>query len=279
MNRSRSRSGSRALASLGLAVVVLARRPEPGRGRAARRRARRARVTGSSSWRASACSRKARTSRNARCSPSERPTTLAALRGRPRPRARAGCRRRGFLREDARRRRRRARAGGAVPDPLARAEPGRLAVPDEVAAGLARRRRAGRAGAASTTLEVGGVLTVFPEGNLERRGLADAPHPPVRRRRRDPGSRGLGARGLRRVLEGVHARRLPGRPVPAGHQAAAVPVPPVDVRRRSTAPGRCSVPRPARSPSSRSWSTTTASSAPQSDFDEPVGPGFWNRDR
>ena len=50
---------------------------------------------------------------------------------------------------------------------------------------------------------------------------------PAAARPRWPGRRD----GLRRVLEGLHARRLPGRAVPRRRAQAHLPVPPVDVRR------------------------------------------------
>ena len=88
-------------------------------------------------------------------------------------------------------------------------------------------------------LDVGGVITVFPEGHV---GVADSQTLLIRVSNEAvttrEGRETLGAGGLRRVLEGLHARRLPGRPVPAGHPAPALPVPPVDVRRARRRPPR-----------------------------------------
>ena len=50
------------------------------------------------------------------------------------------------------------------------------------------------------------------------------------------GAGGLGRRRPRRLLEAVHARRLPGRPLPGAGRPAALPVPPVDVRRARRLP-------------------------------------------
>ena len=45
------------------------------------------------------------------------------------------------------------------------------------------------------------------------------------------GARGLGLRRHRRLLQDLHPRRLPGRPVRAADAPPALPVPPVDLRR------------------------------------------------
>ena len=54
----------------------------------------------------------------------------------------------------------------------------------------------------------------------------------------------LGPRRLRRLLQGVHPPRLPGRPLRAGARAAGLPLPPVDVQRaqRRGAPVRAGAP-------------------------------------
>ena len=128
-------------------------------------------------------------------------------------------------------------------------------------------------------LEVGGVITVFPEGHV---GVDDSQ-----------------TMLIRAVEEGVVTTR-PGRETwaPEGYVAyskvcthAGCPVGLYQqtssgcsaraTSRRSTcstAPVPCSAPPPARSRSSRSWSTTTVSCARRDDYNEPVGPGFWNRD-
>ena len=65
------------------------------------------------------------------------------------------------------------------------------------------------------TLPVDGVLTVFPEGAVGLGGCPDPPDP--RRGWAAPAAarpHGLGAAGLRRLLEAVYARRLPGRALP-----------------------------------------------------------------
>src|SRR5205085_3064460 len=45
------------------------------------------------------------------------------------------------------------------------------------------------------------------------------------------GAGGLGARGIRRLLQGLHPRRLSGGALPGGDTRAPLPLPPVDVRR------------------------------------------------
>ena len=105
------------------------------------------------------------------------------------------------------------------------------------------------------------------------RRLADAADPPARggrrggpgqqrARRRQVGHRRerLHVRQLRRVLEDLHPRRLPGEPVRAADQPAALPVPPVAVphhrqRQADLRPGQ-----PAACPCCRSRWTRRASS-------------------
>ena len=88
---------------------------------------------------------------------------------------------------------------------------------------------------------------------------ADAPDPhPPGAEPTPAGPGGLGGRGPGRLLEDLHPRRLPGRPVPgraAGCCCAPATSPPST---SATAAARCSAPPPARCPSSPSPSTTTA---------------------
>ena len=84
-----------------------------------------------------------------------------------------------------------------------------------------------------------------------------------------PKERDWGYDGHRRLLQDLHPRRLPGRPVRAADAPPALPVPPVDVRRdartaRSSSArpsGRC---RSCRSPSTTraTWSPTRPSTKP-----------------
>ena len=88
---------------------------------------------------------------------------------------------------------------------------------------------------------------------------------------------GLGLRGHPVLLQDLHPRRLPGRPVRAADPPPALPVPPVDLRpgRRRQGhlrPGRALAAAAARSP----W-TSEGYFVAQSDFTEPVGPSFWER--
>ena len=94
---------------------------------------------------------------------------------------------------------------------------------------------------------------------------------------RSPRPRDWGYDGHRRLLQDLHPRRVPGRPVRAADAPPALPVPPVDLRRdRRTA--RSSSARPsARCRSCRSPSTTRATSSPDATSTKPVGPSFWER--
>ena len=88
-------------------------------------------------------------------------------------------------------------------------------------------------------IPIGGVIHVQPEGIDEMRapprraGQGDHPRHPAasRTRSRDAKQRRLGGRRDRRLLQDLHARRLPGRAVRAADPPPALPVPPVDVRR------------------------------------------------
>ena len=88
-------------------------------------------------------------------------------------------------------------------------------------------------------LAVDGVLTVFPEGHTDDAeaqtlliNIGDAPQVVP------AGPPDLVGVGLRRLLEGVHPRRLPRRSVPLDEPPAALPLPPVDLRRaRGVPPG------------------------------------------
>ena len=112
------------------------------------------------------------------------------------------------------------------------------------------------------------------------RRLADPADPPAgRRRRRGPGQgrgrrdqQGLDVGQLRRVLEDLHARRLPRQPVRAADQPAALPVPPVAVpdHRQRPADLRSRQPPPAAAAASR-W-TTRASSWQRRTTRKPSGP-------
>ena len=85
-------------------------------------------------------------------------------------------------------------------------------------------------------IEAGGFITVFPPDDIggaysqtmlihvnQPTRLLDAPAP-VRQAARD-----LGSAGFHRVLEGVHARRLPSRALPRANREDALPLPPVAV--------------------------------------------------
>ena len=109
------------------------------------------------------------------------------------------------------------------------------------APGDALRRTAWRAGARVTVddgvpvrasdLEVGSVLTVFPEGAPRAEDSATLLIRVEEGELRLPPERLAWAPGRPRgVLQDLHPRRLPGRAVPAGHPATPLPLPPIDVR-------------------------------------------------
>ena len=81
-------------------------------------------------------------------------------------------------------------------------------------------------------LEVGGALTVFPEGfagsSVDQTMLIRAGRQGHRHAARP---RDLGSQGVPGVLQAVHPRRLPGGPVRRGSPEAVVPVSPVAVQR------------------------------------------------
>ena len=79
----------------------------------------------------------------------------------------------------------------------------------------------------------------------------------------------------RGLFQGLHARRLPCRPVRTAHAPPAVPLPPVAVRRHRRSEGHLrSGVAPAAAAADRA-STTEGYLIAQSDFTEPVGPSFW----
>ena len=127
------------------------------------------------------------------------------------------------------------------------------------------------------TLVVGGIMTVYPEGQAEhqlrpgRRPDGAHPGPGLQPgHRRGPGD--LGPRGLRGLLQAVHPPRLPGRPLRAAARAVGLPVPPVHVQRAQR--GGSPV-RPRSPPAARSWpstSTPTATSGPRPATTRPSGP-------
>ena len=85
-----------------------------------------------------------------------------------------------------------------------------------------------------------------------------------------------GRRRLHRLLEGLHARRVPRGPLRGAHKQMLCPCHQslFDVTDAAT-PIFGPAPRPL--PSSPSTSTTTGYFRAQDGYDEPVGPGFWER--
>ena len=126
-------------------------------------------------------------------------------------------------------------------------------------------------------LAAGGTLVAFPEGHV---GSADAQvalfHFVNGDFKPQPGRETWSPRGLRRLLARLHARRAAWwrstRTSPSAWCARATS----PASTCSTAPGSCSG-RPAGRCRSCRWpSTTQGYLVAQSDFTEPVGPGFWN---
>ena len=131
-------------------------------------------------------------------------------------------------------------------------------------------------------LAVGSIVTVFPEGTQNTdRGQAVDQTVLIRISNEDfvtqKGRETWAPAGLRRLLQALHPPGLPGRALRAAAAAAGLPVPPVDVRRHQRRASRTSVRRRARCPSCRSTSTRAGYLRAQSDYDQPVGPGFWER--
>ncbi len=105
------------------------------------------------------------------------------------------------------------------------------------------------------TLVVGGIMTVYPQDTVnpqtgfitdqgqavDQTVLIRVSDQPFTHR---AGTRGLDSRRLRRLLQAVHAPRLPRRPLRAGARVAGLPLPPVDVQRaqRRGAPVRAGTP-------------------------------------
>ena len=110
-------------------------------------------------------------------------------------------------------------------------------------------------------LPVGSITTVFPEGDP---GSARAQTLLIRvatgELRLDPDRLAGRPRRLRRLFEGVHARRLPGGPLPRVGTAPRLPLPPIDVRRprRARHPSQARPGERFRSCRSR-WPTTARS--------------------
>ena len=209
--------------------------------------------------------------------------------GRWTPATRPGIKRRGMLKGSL------LLAGGGLGIAARRAGPRRLhqepvggagrlpAVGHAVGAG--RRRHQGPAGADRRHPGPPGG----PRGRLDGHGVPGRARrrQGLRRRRHavpgavrlgdpDPGRpAGLPVRRLLRLLEDLHARRLPGVAVRAADRPGAVPVPPVAVQSlRGHVPG-LRPGHPAAPPAARSsWTTRGTSSRPE-DFIEAVGPGFW----
>ena len=80
------------------------------------------------------------------------------------------------------------------------------------------------------------------------------------------------------LLQDLHPRRLPDLAERAHHPPPALPVPPVDLRPRRQRPRSSSARPPGRCPSCRSTVDDEGYLVAQSDFTEPVGPSFWERD-
>ena len=121
----------------------------------------------------------------------------------------------------------------------------------------------------------GGFLVAFPEGTPRR--PTPRSRSPLRRRRVQAAARArdLEPRGLRRLLARLHARRLRRGPVPGRGAGAGLPVPPVDLRparRRAAGVGPAGRPLPQLPLAIDADGYLVA----QSDFTEPVGPGFWD---
>ena len=153
------------------------------------------------------------------------------------------------------------------------------------------RRRGGRArtsrrqtvaGSRSTTSRSAAFITVFPPDDIggalsqtmliHVTSLRAATSPPQPRPRDAGAPQGYVA--FSKVC--THAG-CPVGPLRGADRAAALSVPPVAVRRDRRARRRSSARHRARCRSCRCTSTRRATSGPRTGYDEPIGPGFWER--
>ena len=139
-------------------------------------------------------------------------------------------------------------------------------------------------------VSVGGQITVFPgiPGGTTNE-YADSPTLLIHLRQQDadgcgrnssphaPADQGEHGRQLRRVLEDLHARRLPAEPVRAADQPAALPVPPVAVPHHRQRPAGVRPGHPARCRCCRWTLDDEGYFVAASDYKVPVGPSFWER--
>ena len=90
-------------------------------------------------------------------------------------------------------------------------------------------------------------------------------------------ARGLVVRRHRRLLQDLHARRLPRRALRAADAPPAVPLPPVAVRRHATTAKVIFGPAKRPLPQLPITVDDEGYLVARSDFTEPVGPSFWER--
>ena len=157
------------------------------------------------------------------------------------------------------------RSGGALLFPI------RSLGPDRARASRTRRTPVAACGSSGPTARRSGRRHLgrrrahrLARGSHRRRRRPDPAHPhrddqdfqPV------PGREDWTVERHRRLLEAVHPRRLSGRAVPGRGGAAAVPVPPVDLRRARRRPPDLRPGGPLAAAAAARRSTTTATSSP-----------------
>ena len=134
---------------------------------------------------------------------------------------------------------------------------------------------------------IGSVFHVMPEGLLDPQDGTDLLEEKAKaavllmrldpERHPVPEGEGLGLPGHRRLLQDLHPRRLPGRPLRAADPPPALPVPPVDLRRDAGLQGHLRSGQAAAAAAAdhrRRRGLPRRQAAP---FQEAVGPSFWER--
>ena len=254
------------------------RRPDPGRRRAACRRARRARdrhrplgtgPDGHARCRSKSAIPRRRARRRRRSS--RRPSTEEA--GFTRRRLLVGMLLAAFGGS---------RRGARDPGPVARAGARGGAVLDGVEQRQACSSSVDGKPVRAGDLPVDSVADGLPGGRRRLRRQPDAAHPRATRApaRSTAAARRLGAGRLRRVLEGLHARGLPGRAVSGDASASSSARATSRRSTSSTARSRRSGRPAGRCPSCRSRiAAATARSSRSATSPSRSGPSFWNIDR
>ena len=126
---------------------------------------------------------------------------------------------------------------------------------------------------------VDGFITVFPEGNPHDANGPDAadPHPAGAEPALDPGREDWAVDDLVAYSKICTHAGCPVGLYQAAERPAAVPVPPVDLRRGRRGPSGLRAGHPLAAAAAARRSTTTATSSPAVSSPAPIGPGFWDQ--